>query len=151
MLNKYKSFLKAVSYVLIFFIVFNIIGMSAADAKSVSNNKPTKHSLKANVGELLNKAPDTKMELKSKRTKYSTRYINPDGSFTEEIFLEPKFYNDTSDNKWKEIDNNLKANTKKAGKMENKANDFKVNFTNKVGTDEITSIEKNNKSIAFIP
>lgn len=64
----------------------------------------------------------------SKRTKYSTRYLNPDGSFTEEIFLNPQFYQDPTDKKWKKIDNTLKASTKKAGKLENTANNLSIAY-----------------------
>lgn len=90
--------------------------MSAAEAAAPLKQTPKENALKADIGEMPNKAPKTKLELKSKRTKYSTRYLNPDGSFTEEIYLEPKFYKDPYDKQWKEIDNNLKASDKKAGK-----------------------------------
>lgn len=91
------------------------------------------------------------MELTSKRTKYSTRYLNPDGSFTEEIFSEPQFYQDLTDKKWKKIDNHLKPSVKKAGKQENAANDYTTFFNDQAGTGELVSIEKDGKSIALIP
>ncbi|MEB3101757.1 hypothetical protein [Ferviditalea candida] len=55
-------------------------------------------------------------EMPSKRTPYSTHFLNPDGSFSEEIYLEPKFYQDPADHSWKAIDNSgtsSKSNTRK--------------------------------------
>ncbi len=150
MLKFYKSSFRHVSIALIFFMLFNLIGMSAAEAASL-RQMPKKQSAKADIGEIPNKPPKAKLELKSKRTKYSARYLNPDGSFTEEIYLEPKFYKDPSNKKWKDIDNNLKESTKSAGKLENNANDFKAMFSNEAGTGEIASVEKDGKGVAFIP
>ncbi|WP_245975759.1 DNRLRE domain-containing protein [Paenibacillus prosopidis] len=98
-----------------------------------------------------NKLPKTKLELTSKRTKYSTRYLNPDGSFTEEIYLEPQFYQDPTDKKWLSIDNKIKSSTKNVGKYENTANDFKVSLTDQTGSGDLVSVEKDNKSITLIP
>ncbi|WP_052948028.1 DNRLRE domain-containing protein [Aneurinibacillus tyrosinisolvens] len=105
----------------------------------------------AEIGELPNKLPKTKLELTSKRTKYSTRYLNPDGSFTEQIFSEPQFYQDPADKKWKKIDNNLKANTKKPGKHKNTANDFTASLADQADGSELVSAEKDGKSLALVP
>lgn len=82
--------------------------------------------MKPAVGELPDKPPKDKLELTSKRTRYSTRFLNPNGSFTEEISLEPRFYQDPADKKWKAIDNTLKQ---KGDRYENQASDLKVRFT----------------------
>lgn len=151
MLNLNKTFFKLVSVLLIFSLVFNVIAVSASEIAPTVKFNPKKVSLNANVGELPNRPSSAKVELKSKRTSYSTRYLNPDGSFTEEIFLEPKYYKDSADKQWKEIDNNLKASVKKAGKFENSSNGFKTLFADKTNNEELVAIEKNGKSIAFIP
>jgi hypothetical protein len=44
------------------------------------------YNIVPDIGELPEKKPKTKMELTNKRTRNSTRFINPDGSFTEEIY-----------------------------------------------------------------
>ena len=56
--------------------------ISIKDLEEMSRNIT---EVKANMGELPNKLPKSKLELTSKRTKYSTSYINPDGSFTEDL------------------------------------------------------------------
>ncbi|HVI42558.1 MAG TPA: DNRLRE domain-containing protein, partial [Anaerovoracaceae bacterium] len=106
--------------------------------------------IKPKIGDMPNKLPMDRLELKSKRTEYSTRYLNPDGSFTEEIFLESKFYKD-SDKEWKEIDNSLAASAKRAGKLENKANSLKAIFSQQADTGEIASLEKDGMHIGLIP
>jgi hypothetical protein len=66
-------------------------------APGVTQRAPKKQTITSDVGEIQNKLPKTKLELTSKRTKYSTRYLNPDRSYTEEIFLDPQFYQDPAD------------------------------------------------------
>lgn len=81
-------------------LVFNLIAVTTATAApGESQRTPQKNTLNSDIGELPNKLPKTKLELTTKRTKYSTRYLNPDGSFTEEIFNQPQFYQDASDKK----------------------------------------------------
>ncbi len=149
-LSSNKTFYRFISLFLAFILVFNLIGLSTANA-AAKPVIPQKESLSADIGEIPNELPTTKLELPSKRTEYSTRYLNPDGSFTEEIYLEPKFYRDPSDKKWKEINNNLQASTTKSGKLENTANDVKTFFNNESGLGELVSVEKDGRSIGFIP
>lgn len=121
--------------------------------KAANNLAPVNKnsSIKADIGEIPNKLPKSKLELTSKRTKYSTRYLNPNGSFTEEIFLEPQFYKDLTDKKWKKLDNNLKVSSKDASKLENTSNDFKVSFASEAKSNEVVSVEKDGKKIALVP
>lgn len=152
--QSYNRFLRPIAFILVFFMTFNLVGLSVAQASVgdiMRNAEKKKEVIKAQVGELPNKLPQSRMELKSKRTKYSTRYLNPDGSFTEEIFLEPKFYQDPQDKEWKEINNNLKASTNRVEKFENRANEFKTIFAQGSGQAEVAAIEKNNQRVAFIP
>lgn len=142
MIRHHRTTIRTISFVLTFLLLFNTLSTSIAQAVSVPPQQaPTKKLINAAVGDLPDKLPKQKLELKSKRTEYSTRYLNPDGSFTEEIFLDAKFYKD-SDNQWKEIDNSLINSTKKSNKLENKANKFKVSFSKQTGKEEIASIEK---------
>lgn len=131
-------------------LLFNLIGASGAfAAPEEAQRVPQKNNLVADIGEIPNTLPKEKLELTSKRTKYSTRFLNPDGSFTEEIFLEPKFYQDPADKKWKNIDNKLK--TKTSGKYENGANDFNAIFAGNSEAGELVTVEKDGKSVAFVP
>ncbi|WP_240903755.1 DNRLRE domain-containing protein [Chengkuizengella sediminis] len=149
----FKQFYKYTALFLSIILVFNMIGVSVANAQSKLNTEAEKQqkSEVANIGEIPNKLPKEKLELTNKRTKYSSRYLNPDGSFTEEIFLEPQFYQDPSDKKWKKIDNKLKAKDKDKKKYENTANDVKTTFANESGNNELVSVEKKGKSISLIP
>ncbi|MGD9570235.1 MAG: hypothetical protein AB7V48_18310, partial [Sedimentibacter sp.] len=151
MTKQHKTLIKTISFVLAILTLFNIVSTSFVYAVSTQPEKISpKKLISADIGEIPDKLPKQKLELKSKRTEYSTRYLNPDGSFTEEIFLDAKYYKD-SDNQWKEIDNNLIESTKNANKLENKANKFKVSFSKQTGKEEIASIEKNDMSIGLIP
>ena len=99
-----KPFYRYLSIFLIFVFISGIIQIPVKAANNVVRANE-KSSIKADIGEIPNKLPKSKLELTSKRTKYSTRYLNPNGSFTEEIFLEPQFYQDSTDKKWKKLDN----------------------------------------------
>lgn len=152
--RKLKSTTRILAGVLSFTLAFEAGAYSIVSANNNHTNKsqaPATGQLTADIGELPNKLPLNKLELTSKRTKYSTRYLNPDGSFTEEIFLEPHFYQDAADKSWKKIDNKLKASTKKAGKWENTSNDFSVWFAPEAQAADFLSLEKNGKSIDLLP
>ena len=143
---------KVLSFALIFALLFNVVGVpSALAAAGVPQPTAQKSKLTADIGDLPNKLPSSKIELPSKRTEYSTRYLNPDGSFTEEIFNEPQFYQDSNDKKWKKIDNTLKPSTKAVGKYENTANDYIARFAEQAGSGDLVSVEKDGKSISLVP
>lgn len=65
--------------------------------------------------------------------------------------MEQQFYQDSSDKKWKKVDNNLKNSPNKSGKFENTANDQKAWFTKETGNGELVIVEKNEKSISLVP
>jgi YD repeat-containing protein len=110
-----------------------------------------KEKLTANIGELPNKLPKEKVELTSKRTPFSKRYLNPDGSFSEEIFMEQQFYQDSTDKKWKKVDNKLKKSTKKTGKFENTSSNVNTFFAEQAGNNELVTVDKSEKSVSFVP
>ncbi|WP_236631835.1 hypothetical protein [Anoxybacillus sp. UARK-01] len=99
---RYKCYM-AVS--LSFCLIFSSIAPSFTQAALGKSDRvmTKKQKIEAQLGDLPDKRPKTKLELESKRTKYSTRYLNPDGSFTEEIYLQPQFYQDPLDKKWKKL------------------------------------------------
>lgn len=132
-------------------IAFNGIGIPLAQASTGSSGTNQKSTLKADVGELPNQLPKTQLELPSKRTAISTVYLNPDGSFTEQIYSEPHFYQDPTDKRWKPIDNSLKSSSKKPGKLENTANDFNTDFDSQTGKNTLVTVTKEGKSVSFTP
>ncbi|MBM7616442.1 DNRLRE domain-containing protein [Alkaliphilus hydrothermalis] len=146
---------KSISLILVFMMLFNLAGITYVDASATNERRSfhgqAKEKIQAKIGELPNTPPSERMELTSKRTRYSTRYINPDGSFTEEIFLEPTYYQDPTTKEYKKINNRLNASARKSGKLENKSNDFNAFFSNASGTNELLSVEKNGRTIDFIP
>jgi RHS repeat-associated protein len=147
----FRSVCRFLSLLLSFCLIFNLAAVSIGQAAPGESQRiPEKKNLVADIGELPNKLPKTKLELTSKRTKYSTRYLNPDGSFTEEIFSEPMFYMDSTDKKWKKINNDLKASITKPGKHENSANDFTARFNDEAGSGDLVSVEKDGKSISLV-
>lgn len=152
MSSAFRSFYRYVAIVLSFCLIISLIGPSYANAApGEAKRAPKKETLSADKGELPNKLPKQKLELTSKRTPFSTRYVNPDGSFTEELFMEQQFYQDPYDKKWKKVDNTLKNSTKKAGKLENTANDKKVWIAQESGNGELVTTEKEGKSVGLVP
>jgi len=152
MSSAFRSFYRYFAIIISFCLIISLVGPSFAEAApGEAKRAPKKETLTANIGELPNKLPQEKLELVSKRTPFSKRYLNPDGSFTEEIFMEQQFYQDSSDYKWKKVDNILKNSSYKSGKFENTANDQKAWFTKETGNGELVTVEKNEKSISLVP
>lgn len=152
MSSSFRSFYRYFAVIVSFCLFISLVGPGFTEAApGAAERSPKKENLNADIGELPNKLPKEKLELTNKRTPFSTRYLNPDGSFTEEIFMEQQFYQDPSDKKWKKIDNKLKNSTKKVGKYENTANDQKVWFAQDTGNGELVTVEKNEKTISFVP
>ncbi|WP_240620220.1 DNRLRE domain-containing protein [Peribacillus acanthi] len=120
-------------------------------AKQKEPLKNKKQTVTVDIGELPKKLPKQKIELESKRTQYSKRFLNPDGSFTEEIFLEPQYYQDSNDKKWKKINNRLKKDEKNPTKHVNEANEVITTFANEINEEEVVTIENDKKSISLIP
>ncbi|TDL76108.1 DNRLRE domain-containing protein [Peribacillus frigoritolerans] len=152
MSSTFKTFYRYVAMLLSICLIISVVGPSFTEAASgAAKRTPKKENLTADIGELPNKPPKEKMELTNKRTPFSKRYLNPDGSFTEEIFMEQQFYHDPSDKKWKKIDNKLKNSSKKPGKFENTANNTNTVFAQQSGNVELVSVEKGGKNVSFIP
>jgi len=107
-----------------------------------SQRKILTYDITPDIGELPEKKPKTRLELISKRTKYSTRFINPDGSFTEEIYQKPQFYKESDDKKWKRINNTLKKSSKIRDRYENTGNTFKTLFAEESDESNLFSVEK---------
>jgi hypothetical protein len=152
MSSSFWSLYRYFAVILSFCLIISLVGPSfteAAPGEAKRGHK--KENLNADIGELPNKLPKEKLELTNKRTPFSTRYLNPDGSFTEEIYMEQQFYQDPTDKKWKKIDNKLKNSAKKAGKFENTSSDQKVWFTQETGNGELFTVEKNEKTISLVP
>lgn len=105
-------------------------------------------SLKPDLEQTPSKRPKERQELTAKRTRYSTRYVNPNGTFTEEIFMEPQFFHDPKDKQWKKIDNTLKLNK---NRYENAANDMRIALAETAGTDAVFQLAIGDKSVAFLP
>src|SRR5690242_1253622 len=103
MLSSKKLFYRFTSLAVSLCFTFTTLGANIANAApSQPENSAQKSSIVADIGDLPNTLPKAKLELKDKRNEYSPRYLNPDGSFTEEIYAEPKFYQDPADKKWKD-------------------------------------------------
>jgi RHS repeat-associated protein len=136
----------------VFFFTVNFMLTSVVNAAPSENQRATvvqKKNLTADIGDMPNKLPSTKLEIQDKRTEFSTCFLNPDGSFTEEVYAQPKFYQDPTDKKWKDIDNNLKVNA--AGKLENGAGSFKADFAPQADSSNLVSVTKEGKSISLAP
>lgn len=147
-----KTISRPLSLLIAFFFTINIIFISTVNAAPSEKQRATqsqKQNLTADIGDMLNKRPSTKYEIKDKRTEYSTLFLNPDGSFTEEVYAQAKFYKDPTDKKWKDIDNNLKPNA--TGKFENGAGSFKADFAPQTGASDLLTVTKDGKSISLAP
>jgi RHS repeat-associated protein len=142
---------RLIAVILSFCLIFSFLAPPFAQAAPGKSERAVhkKQNIEADIGELPRKLPKSKLELESKRTKYSTRYLNPDGSFTEEIYLQPQFYQDPNDKKWKKINNDLKPG--EANQFENKANAFKAKFAEQSNQAELVSVEEKDKSLSFTP
>ena len=108
------------------------------------------YDIQPDIGELPDKKPKTRKELTSKRTRYSTRFANPDGSFTEEIYQQAQFYEDPTDKKWKKINNLLKKSEKIRNRFENTGNAFKTLFSEVSDSSNLFSVQKEGYSLDLL-
>ena len=92
------------------------------------------------------KRSDSPVELEQFRTSNSKRILKPDGSMTEEVYLEPIHYKDSKTKKWQPIDANLVESN---GKYKNKANQFSVSLPDSLDGQFDFSYE--GSSISLIP
>jgi len=76
--------------------------------------------------------PAQKTEITKWRSANARQFINPNGSFTAEVFQDSIYYQDES-KVWKDIDNNLKTSVEPGFAYENGANRFKINFARNAG------------------
>jgi len=151
--RRLRTFSKTLSILLSFCLLFSLIGPEFAQAAPSKIDKIAKKSekIEADIGEMPRELPKEKLELKSKRTKFSKRYLNRDGSFTEEIFLEPQFYQDRNNKQWKKIDNTLQESEQHQDKFENKSHSMKVFFTKQYKQNELVEVTKDHFSIKMVP
>jgi hypothetical protein len=88
-----------------------------------------------------------RIEIPSLRTETSKVYENPDGTLTAEVMDEPIHYKEG--NSWVDIDNTL-VNNSDGTEIENKHNDFKVEFkkdVNATNNHELLTYQINQKQI----
>ncbi|WP_018130090.1 hypothetical protein [Effusibacillus pohliae] len=87
-------------------------------------------------------------ELEQFRTATSKRYVNPDGSFTEKVYMEPVHYKDAQTGKWLPIDSNLVSDSN--GTYKNKANKFSVDLP-PVANAGFFRIDEKGSALSFRP
>ncbi|WP_123040478.1 DNRLRE domain-containing protein [Cohnella candidum] len=95
------------------------------------------------------KKRNEKVELIDKRTANSKRWLNPDGSFTEEIAMRNIHYK--KNGKFEDIDNNLTPITDPKYKFKNKANQFDVKFADSSSNDKFILFSEGSASLEMKP
>jgi RHS repeat-associated protein len=93
------------------------------------------------------KRTKTRQEIENKRSEYSKTYLEPDGTFTAEIYQDPVYWKDSS-GKWQDINNTLVESSDENFAIENKSNKFKTKFSKDAGT---SRIELGGNFIEFVP
>jgi len=92
-----------------------------------------------------------KQEITSQRTRNSKSYLNEDGrTFTSQIYQGPIHYLDENKS-WQEIDNELVETQKNGFKYENKANEFKLYFSELSGGKDFIRFQKGKNAIDISP
>lgn len=93
------------------------------------------------------KRPKEKTELKEKRTENEKTYLNPDGTITQEVYLQPIHWKG-KDGNWKQIDNELIE--KKIGGnsyYQNKSNGFQIKFNKNTKKEHLFELDLYEESI----
>ncbi|MDQ6418735.1 DNRLRE domain-containing protein [Paenibacillus sp. LHD-117] len=116
-MQKFQRKLKIVTYITLFSFIFSLFSPFVYP-DSVTATAATKEPFAAKRAE--------RLELEDYRTSNSKRYLNPDGTMTEEIYLGNVHYREGK--KWKDIDNSLVPSDNSEFKYQNKGNRFKVEF-----------------------
>lgn len=133
-----RRFNRALSMLLTFTLVFTLLPWTSFSIPAVRAESP---------------APTPGLpvpqELEMHRTEKSERFLNPDGSLTEKIYLEPIHYRDEKTKKWEKIDSNLLP--QQDGKLKNKANRFSVQIPDSAGGEDFLDFTKDDASLSFKP
>ncbi|MGE5398716.1 MAG: hypothetical protein ACM3MK_14425 [Chitinophagales bacterium] len=90
-----------------------------------------------------------RVELPDYRTANSKRFINPDGTMTEEVNLDNIHYK--KNGRWEDIDNTLIPTQDGDYTYTNKANRFKVQFSDKTNSNQLTSFSIGNYKLEMRP
>lgn len=140
---------KSFKIVLILMLVLQLFGTIQKQPVSAAQNKdemPTKEQVKAEyeTKKRFPKRGKEPIEIELQKTENSSLFLNPDGTFTKEVYSQPIQFKDES-GKWKKVNNELEKTNKKGYTYKNKENKMKTYF-NKMGN---VKIEDNNKTIDF--
>jgi len=120
--KKLKSFIALFLTIAILTTQLPITTFAASTTNSRAELHPIERLTPKNV---LPRATDKPVELKTRRTINSRQYINPDGTFTIETSIKPLHYQDEKGN-LQLIDNELIPSDKPGYSNQNKANSFRV-------------------------
>jgi|GEM_PF-3148428 len=155
MLYTKKSYLKIISFVIIFTLVLPIVFPYGPAVYAFRN--PTGKEIPApdfkkqpEMKKELPKRGKSKVELTERRGKNHREYLNPDGSFTKEIYTNQIHWK-TKQGVWKEIDNTLVESGDSLFPYKNAANSLGIWFAKETENQAIAKVEEGDYRIELIP
>lgn len=152
MLPKSRRFFSTLSVVLVFALIVSVVTprlTNTASAAPLPVTRPfpgvqLKHALFPGM-------PASRVELPLWNGTKTRQYLNPDGTFTAEVYRDSINYQDPATHVWKPIDNSLKAAREPGFAFSNGANRFGVHFGASAGSGTLARIRLGDSYIDFSP
>ena len=163
-LMKQKKILRFISFVLIFVFSFTTISLPYAEARDfvpeskIINDMPllsdTVNEPRFNNANVIIAPPcdlpitpaNERVEITSRRTANTKTFLEPDGTFTREIFYQSIYYKNNK-NQFVPIDSNIVPAAEASFRARNKANRFSVSF----GDNSLMRFQEKDLSIELAP
>ncbi len=144
--------LRLVTKILAGFIIFShILGISTPGLSYLASAAPASKSPVAQEREPFPSRPTSKVEIRQWREPNARHFLNPDGSFTAEVFKNKIFYQDRQTRVMLPIDNNLKPADQPGYAWANGANRFTALFGATASSASLVRFALDDSAIEFSP
>jgi len=123
-----KKFVKQITLSSFLISALLPVNLAVAENKTTTNLDPPSINQQTSVSEFPKQRQKQKTELLGKRTENQKEFLNPDGTITQELYLNPVHWK-SKNGKWKEINNNL-VDEKNGSEnyFKNKSNSYEIRF-----------------------
>lgn len=141
-----KRFIKSIAWIVTLSFLFSVLAPTSFNG-NISLNLPQASAAQTDLQKSGAPVSKERRELTEKRSEKSRTFINPDHSYTTEIYERPINFKN-SQGKYESIDNTLVSDPT-GQSLTNKANDFSVKFAAKSDAPELINYSINGESISL--
>lgn len=142
---------RCISVILAFAIVFRLVPSGLTRSASAAPAGPADKPTVSRQRELFPGRGVSRVELAQWRNANTRHFLNPDGTFTAEVYRDSINYQDPVTRAWKPIDNNLKSAREAGFAFPNGANRYDAHFLLKAGAGTLARFKLGESYVDFSP